>query len=64
MTFLSPAQLEGLTGRRQPAAQIRWLAQSGLRFWVRADGRPAVPADQVFEARPAGPDLEALQRLA
>ena len=64
MSFLPPSDVEALTGRKQPAAQIRWLSRNGLRFFVRADGRPAVPADQVFPDRPAGPNLEALARLS
>lgn len=47
--FLSPADVEALTGRKQPAAQRRWLARNGVRFYVRADGRPAVPAAPVRE---------------
>jgi hypothetical protein len=51
-TFLSDADVATLTGRKQPAAQRRWLARNGLRFFVRADGRPAVPADQVGSTDP------------
>ena len=41
--FLTNAQLQELTGYQKPSAQIRWLRAQGLRRWVRADGRPAVP---------------------
>jgi hypothetical protein len=64
--FLSAEQVADLTGRTQPAAQRRWLTRNGVRFFVRADGRPAVPADQLQPPgtrRPAGPNLEALARL-
>jgi Domain of unknown function (DUF4224) len=40
--FLSPDQLKQLTGRRQSAAQRRWLSSAGIRFRVRADGKPVV----------------------
>ena len=58
--FLSPAELQALTGRKQPRKQIQWLATNGLRFFVRADGKPAVPVDQV--ARPV--DLTPARRSA
>jgi hypothetical protein len=41
--FLTPEQLQELTGYVQPAAQIRWLRKSGIQHYVRADGHPAVP---------------------
>jgi hypothetical protein len=61
--FLSATDITQLTGRKQPRKQIQWLAMNGVKFWVRADGKPAVPADQ-FTARPAGMDLAALERMA
>jgi hypothetical protein len=48
--FLSPEDVEALTGYRKPALQRRWLVANGYRFDVRADGRPALLRSQV-EAR-------------
>jgi hypothetical protein len=67
--FLTPPELVELTGRRQPAAQRRWLADNGYAFDVRADGTNAVLREAVLERhgigpRPAGPNLAALDRLA
>jgi hypothetical protein len=62
--FLSPDEVRDLTGCVQPAAQRRWLARNGLRFFVRADGRPSVPKDQITPDRPAGPNLEALAKVS
>jgi hypothetical protein len=65
--FLSPADIEALTGRKQPAAQRRWLDRNGVRYFVRADGRPAVreaDLDGDRPPRPSGPNLAALNRMA
>lgn len=43
--FLTPDQLHELTGLIQAAAQVRWLRKNGIRHYIRADGRPCVPAD-------------------
>ena len=63
--FLTPEQLETLTGLRQPAAQIRWLRRNGVRHYVRADGRPVVPASalagQTQPPKAAGPNFAALR---
>ena len=62
--FLTLQQLAELTGYVRPSAQRRWLAQNGIRFWVRADGINAVPVDQLTgrtERRPNWqPDLSAM----
>jgi hypothetical protein len=65
--FLTASELCELTGKRQPAAQRRVLAANGLRFFIRGDGHNSVPRDQLEAPqgrRPAGPDLDALARLA
>jgi hypothetical protein len=54
--FLTPEQVQELTGYRQFRAQIRWLQQAGLRHWVRADGRPVVPVAAIEQL--AAPDKE------
>jgi hypothetical protein len=43
--FLTPADLESLTGYRRPSAQVRALRRMGVEHWVRPDGRPVVRAD-------------------
>jgi hypothetical protein len=60
--FLSSTDIAQLTGRKQPRKQCEWLAANGVKFWVRADGKPVVPADQF--TRPAGMDWAALERMA
>lgn len=62
--FLSATDLIELTGYVRPSAQRKWLEHHGLRFWTRADGRPAVPADQLAGKRPMArkwePDLSSM----
>lgn len=61
--FLTPDQLEILTGRKQPAAQRRWLSRQGVPFRERADGKPVVlEADLTHtEAPPARPRFDAVR---
>lgn len=40
--FLTPPQVEELTGLRQYAAQRRWLTKARIPFHTRVDGRPVV----------------------
>lgn len=49
--FLTPAELEDLTGLKQPAAQARWLRKEKIRVRRRADGALRVLWDDV-KARP------------
>jgi hypothetical protein len=62
--FLSAEDLATLTGYIRPSAQRRRLERHGFRFWVRADGQPAVPSGQLAGRRPEPrrwePDLSAL----
>lgn len=64
--FLTPADLEELTGLRQGAAQIRWLRKAGVKVYKRADGKPRVLWADLKERResrqrgPAQPNFEAL----
>jgi len=46
--WLSPKQLEDLTGKKRPSAQMRELARSGIPFKVVA-GRPIVVQDALYE---------------
>lgn len=50
--FLTPDELEALTGYKTGARQCRWLAQNDYSFDVRADGRPAL-SRAVYDARHA-----------
>lgn len=66
--FLTPEQLEDLTGLRQPAAQIRWLRANRITVYVRADGRPRVPVSELQRraqptdaGAPSQPNFEALR---
>lgn len=39
---LTPYELEEITHKRRPSAQIKELAKNGFNFRVRADGTPLV----------------------
>lgn len=41
-TFLTQDELQYLTGRERPSAQIRWLRANGFEVLRRADGMPIV----------------------
>ena len=43
-TLLTQDDLRTLTGKQRPAAQRRALDRMGIRYHVRPDGRPVVPA--------------------
>jgi hypothetical protein len=67
--FLTPAELEQLTGYKSGATQCRWLAANDYSFDVRADGKPALMRS-VYEARhapvkrrPSAMNLAALDRM-
>lgn len=49
--FLTPEELEDLTGLKQSAAQIRWLQKNGVEHYVRADGRVRVVPAALEPAR-------------
>lgn len=40
--FLTPSELQTLTGRLRPSAQVRWLRDHGYRLTVNALGEPVV----------------------
>lgn len=46
MIWLSDAEIERLTGYKQPVKQANWLAQNGYKFTASGSGRPLVPAEQ------------------
>ena len=50
MSILTKQEIENLTGRSQPAAQIRWLKQRQWLFETGADGLPKV-AQAHFERK-------------
>jgi hypothetical protein len=45
--FLEPKQLEELTGRKMPSAQIRQLENMGITFLVNGLNRPIVSVSEV-----------------
>lgn len=71
MIFLTYSEISELTGCRQKAAQRRWLDRNGIRYFIRADGRPAVTTDAITGTtvntggprRATGPNLAALDQL-
>ncbi|MBL4821228.1 MAG: DUF4224 domain-containing protein [Gammaproteobacteria bacterium] len=50
---LTKAELEEITGRSKPTAQVKWLRQNGFTVLVRADGMPLVSRAH-FEAKMGG----------
>ena len=69
--FLTPAQVEELTGYRQHSAQIKWLTLKGITCYRRRDGRPVVPISAMMvPGGPPGvqpederPDFSSLRRI-
>lgn len=65
--FLTPDELEQLTGYKKPKLQRDWLVERGYKFEVRADGRASVLASQVAtrlggsRERHAAPNWDALR---
>ena len=47
--FLSDAELEKLTGTKQPRKMIEWLRGEGFTFRVDRNGHPVVLAEHVAE---------------
>jgi hypothetical protein len=43
--YLTPAELETLTGYKRPADQARWLERNGVPFTLNARQRPVVRKD-------------------
>ena len=69
--FLTPEQIEEMTGRKQIKAQCRWMDENGIRWKLNAAGKLLVSprhVEQVLcgETTPArertGPNLKALAR--
>jgi hypothetical protein len=44
--FLSPTEIERLTGRKRPSAQLRWLRKHGYRLTVNGLGEPIVAVSE------------------
>ena len=53
--FLTNAELEFMTGYKQPAAQIRWLQKWQIRHVVNAAGYPRVTRAAVEGTEKTGP---------
>lgn len=62
--FLTPEQLENLTGYRRPRAQLQWLRAHGIEPYVSARGQVQVTQAVVEEAqrRASGLELQAVRR--
>ena len=43
--FLTPDQVQQLTGYRKPAKQIEWLSRNAVPHYVNRQGKPVVPQD-------------------
>ncbi len=64
MSFLTDAEVEFMTERKQAAAQIRWLQKWRIRHTVGASGRPRVTWEAVngSEKPKAFPNFAALRK--
>lgn len=70
LTFLTAAELQTLTGKERPSAQVRWLRLNGYPHDVGGDGKIKVLASfvesrlggklSVSTAKERGPDWEAM----
>lgn len=40
--LITPAEFEEITGAKHPAKQCEQLRKCGIRFTIRADGRPSL----------------------
>lgn len=45
--FLTEAELQALSGRVKPSAQVRWLKAEKIAYIVGGDGKPKVLRDLV-----------------
>lgn len=54
--WLTAAQLERLTGRKRPSAQIEVLRESGIAFTV-VNGKPIVMPESLIPRQSNGPRL-------
>lgn len=66
--FLTPEELETLTGYMRPSAQRRWLADQGITHRVNAIGNPVVLRSALEtttkeRGKRTTPDLAALRVL-
>lgn len=46
--FLSESDIERLTGKKRPSAQIRWLRHHGWRFEVNGLAKPIVASAEMM----------------
>lgn len=53
--LLTVAEVHELTGRKQPAAQARWLAERGWRYELDCDGHPKVARAYFVQRLVQGP---------
>ena len=63
--ILTRDQLQALTGYKQRTRVLGWLRRNGIRHYVRADGWPAVPVDNVIQLpvrTQREPDYAALEK--
>ncbi|MCC5811352.1 MAG: DUF4224 domain-containing protein [Ectothiorhodospiraceae bacterium] len=68
--FLNADELQELTARKRPSAQIRWLDSNGVRYTRDAEGRPKVLRAHIDKMlggttrrSKTQPNSEALQRF-
>lgn len=71
--FLTSDDIEELTGYKNHAKQISWLARNGIKFLISGDGKPKVLQSQIElliggtsapSRRKTEPNFERLERLA
>lgn len=66
--FLTPQEIERLTGKRRPSAQVRWLLSKGYKIEVNGLGQPILAIEEYTRknvgssaARKKEPNWEALR---
>jgi hypothetical protein len=67
--FLTPSEIQTLTGKKRPSAQIRWLREKGYAHTVNGAGDPVVAVAEVSrklvggaQQRTRTPNWDALNR--
>ena len=71
LPWLTEDELVGLTGKKQRAAQLQWLATNGIKHYKDANGKPLVGRAYISEFLGAsngkvskGPNFAALDKKA
>lgn len=54
--FLDPADVEKLTGKKRPSAQLRWCMARGIQAWLSGANRVVIPLAAIEGTRKSSND--------